>query len=119
MWFQIITVLTGVHAADDGRGETTGAFDFQGIHTSSTTGFAGSSRAQGSKGFKVQADSADIISAFLDGVRQGCGFRVGSGEAGILNVGAILGDIFAGRLHGKQAADTKATNEIVIRRSSL
>ena len=99
--FKIFTVLTGVHAADDGRGETTGAFDFQGIHAKATTGFAGSSRALGSEGFKVQADSADIISAFLDGVRQGCGFRVSGGEAGILNVGAILGDLVAGRLHGK------------------
>ena len=101
LWVKIFTVLTGVHAADDGRGETTAAFDFQGIHAKATTGFAGSSRALGSEGFKVQADSADIVGAFLDGVSQGCGFRVSRGEAGILNVGAILGDLVAGRLHGK------------------
>ena len=100
-FFQIFTVLAGIHAANNGRRKSTCSGNDQWIDTNATANFFGVGGTLSSEGFKVQTDSTDIISTFADGISQSCGFGISWRETGILDISAILVDFLTGSLHGE------------------
>lgn len=69
-------MLTGIRAANYGRRKATGSRNDQRIDANATANLLGVGGTLGSEGFKVQANSTDIIGAFADGVSQSGGFAI-------------------------------------------
>ena len=103
-----LTVLSSVKTTDNGCGQSWGASNDERIDTKSSSCFGCGGRSGNVKGFKVQTDLTNFTWAFVDGVPQRSGVTVHWRETGILNVGAILGDLTGSSRDCEQAANAKS-----------